>query len=93
MVPLVGLRSLVNTNLFVSISSLYLGEAKLLCFAKSSAGYLPWLVALCKMLFRLDGVSSAAVESVLLSSRLLSGGGILPSVALEFCEFIVAIDA
>ena len=93
MVPRVGLRSLVSTNLFVSISSLYLGDAKLLCFVKSSAGCLPWLVALCKMLLRLDGASSAAVESVLLSSRLLSGGGMLPSVALESCEVIVAADA
>ena len=92
MVPRVGLRSLVNTNLFVSISSLYLGDPKLLYFDKSSAGCLPWLVARCKMLFRLEGISSAAVDSVLLSSRLLSGGGMLPSVALESCEVIVATD-
>ena len=44
------------------------------------------------MLFRLEGISSAAVDSVLLSSRLLSGGGMLPSVALESCEVIVATD-
>ena len=45
------------------------------------------------MLFLLEGASSAAVESVLLSSLLLSGGGMLPSVALESCEVIVAADA
>ena len=97
MVPRFGLRSFATTYLFVSMSSLYLGDAKLLYFVKSSAGCLPWLVARCKMLLRLEGVfkvSSAATYSFVLSSRLLSGGSMLASVALESCEVIdVATDA